>query len=392
MSHFAVLVVGNNIEKQLEPFHEFECTGIESHVVEIDKTEEVKKEMAEHTQRKLKDQDGHLYDPYEDRFYRDPTEEEKAEIGKVAGTGCTGKFSFTSKDWGDGLGYRTKIRFVPDGWEEVDVPFTSIKEYFLYMYGDENCIVKQGEEIDLTGDQKYRYALEDDNGEITKVIIRTNPNSKWDWYQIGGRYAGLFKLKPDVDRENDLYKKAPQFSWGWSTEEKIKRINHVDQAFKKDIDFDSVIKEAEEKAAEDWDVVHSMINFNQPFKLWSDYLKDVDNKLTDYKTARTEYHSQAIVKEWSNAEHRNTSERVKNLFLWESFDNYVASREDYIREQGIKSIMTFAILKDGKWHQKGKMGRFGSSTTEDFSWEETWKKIFDSIPDDEILTIVDCHI
>ena len=27
MSHFTVLVIGENIDQQLAPFHEFECTG-----------------------------------------------------------------------------------------------------------------------------------------------------------------------------------------------------------------------------------------------------------------------------------------------------------------------------------------------------------------------------
>lgn len=34
MSHFAVLVVGNDIGKQLQPFHEFECNGINDEYVE----------------------------------------------------------------------------------------------------------------------------------------------------------------------------------------------------------------------------------------------------------------------------------------------------------------------------------------------------------------------
>ena len=42
MSHFVVLVVGNDIEKQLQPFHEFECTGIDDeYVQDVDITDEV---------------------------------------------------------------------------------------------------------------------------------------------------------------------------------------------------------------------------------------------------------------------------------------------------------------------------------------------------------------
>ncbi len=35
MSHFTVLVVGDNVEEQLAPFHEFECTGEEIFVIAV---------------------------------------------------------------------------------------------------------------------------------------------------------------------------------------------------------------------------------------------------------------------------------------------------------------------------------------------------------------------
>lgn len=47
MSHFSVLVVGDNVEVQLAPYHEFECTGRDDqYVQEIDETEEARAEYA----------------------------------------------------------------------------------------------------------------------------------------------------------------------------------------------------------------------------------------------------------------------------------------------------------------------------------------------------------
>ena len=41
MSHFTVLVVGDNVDEQLLAYHEFECTGIkDQYVIEIDETDE----------------------------------------------------------------------------------------------------------------------------------------------------------------------------------------------------------------------------------------------------------------------------------------------------------------------------------------------------------------
>jgi hypothetical protein len=42
MSHFAVLVIGDDIEKQLQPYHEYECTGInDEYVIDADITDKV---------------------------------------------------------------------------------------------------------------------------------------------------------------------------------------------------------------------------------------------------------------------------------------------------------------------------------------------------------------
>ena len=65
------------------------------------------------------------------------------------------------------------------------------------------------------------------------------------------------------------------------------------------------------------------------------------------------------------------------------------SREEYMNTA---SFETFAILKDGKWAEEGKMGWWACVTDKDENWSTTWKKIFDTIKDNETITIVDCHI
>lgn len=129
MSHFSVIVVTDEfptyelLSDLMQPFHEFECTGVDDqYVQDIDITEDCRKEFEERKYTRLRDADGALHDPYDDRFYRDPTPDEAAKIGPIAGTGRCGEFSYHSKDWGDGRGYRSKLRFVPDGMVEVEVP------------------------------------------------------------------------------------------------------------------------------------------------------------------------------------------------------------------------------------------------------------------------------
>ena len=53
---------------------------------------------------------------------------------------------------------------------------------------------------------------------------------------------------------------------------------------------------------------------------------------------------------------------------------------------------SYALLKDGEWYAKGEMGWFGMSSDEKENWSEELDKLIKSLPEDTLLTIVDCHI
>jgi hypothetical protein len=48
----------------------------------------------------------------------------------------------------------------------------------------------------------------------------------------------------------------------------------------------------------------------------------------------------------------------------------------------------------GKWYEKGSMGWFGCVIGEkdQAEWNAEFNRMFDSLPDDALLTAVDCHI
>jgi len=228
MSHFTVMVIGDNPEDQLAPYHEFECTGVsDQYIKNIDVTEDRRKEYESGTVFKIRDLNGKLHDTYDDQFHRDPTKEERDKIGSVAGTGCGHGMSWSSKDWGDGKGYRTKVHFIPEGYEKIEI---AQKEAGLFVEFITNYngikAVPVGELPDLEDEHKYGYCLLDSDGDVVQVINRTNPDSKWDWHSLGGRWRGYFKLKPG--RKGTL---------GNPGVSKNKLKYDVDQALKGDIDF-----------------------------------------------------------------------------------------------------------------------------------------------------------
>ena len=70
-----------------------------------------------------------------------------------------------------------------------------------------------------------------------------------------------------------------------------------------------------------------------------------------------------------------------------------AFKKDIDFEQ-MEAFPTFAVVKDGKWYEKGKMGWWAMVADEkdQHTWEEEFKKLLAEVDDDTLISIVDCHI
>lgn len=71
----------------------------------------------------------------------------------------------------------------------------------------------------------------DDDG-VWREYSTSNPDAHWDWYEVGGRWAGKIVVKEGVE-----YRK-PNFSWGWPQEAKDEVLSQrrTDTALLKDIE------------------------------------------------------------------------------------------------------------------------------------------------------------
>ena len=60
----------------------------------------------------------------------------------------------------------------------------------------------------------------------------------------------------------------------------------------------------------------------------------------------------------------------------------------------VEEISVFAVVKDGKWYERGKMGWFAvvSDEKDKDAWNEEVKQLLASLPPDTLLTMYDCHI
>lgn len=202
-----------------------------------------------------------------------------------------------------------------------------------------------------------------------------NPLSKLDWYQLGGRWNGYFRLKDgasgEVGEEGVFERPAP--------------IQAVDSARKCDIDFEFMRNEAGKAASIRYDEFCQIVD-GRALPRWEDIRKKHKDNI---QAARDEYNNIDVIKDL------DASERFGGIFfMFNEILDFEESRGDYVQKQRNKAIVTYAFVKDGKWHQRGEMGWFGMAFNEmdEHEWNMKFHKMLDDLPYDTLLSVYDCHI
>lgn len=274
MSHFCVLVIGPDIEAQLAPFHEFECTGLDDEFIqEVDTTSQYK----------------------------------------------------TPEDW--------KADYDKE-------PVASI------------------EQVDLAGAHKYGYAIAQGD-KLIKAVRRTNPNKKWDYWLIGGRWSGWMQAKGGP----------------------------VSQCRKADLDLDTKRKEKAAIARSNWDGAHAAISRLAAPLSWVEARAKFGE---DVEKARKFYREQPAImalEKWNHAH----DYPMGPLFQWEQI---LVPRDTFVQEAERTAFLPFAFIKDRQWFERGSMGWWGMVSDEKNpqDWAAAFTAMFGALPDDTLLTVVDCHI
>lgn len=147
-----------------------------------------------------------------------------------------------------------------------------------------------------------------------KVDARENPNARWDWWRIGGRFSGGLMVRGGA---------------------------LADSATLGEVDWDALRKHREAKRSK-----------------W-----------------------------WTEAQGKPAVER--DLCYGITAD---MTREQYIAKAA--RFAPFAVVKDGKWYEKGRMGWWACVSDEKpaATWEDEVAALLADLPPTTRLTIVDCHI
>lgn len=102
----------------------------------------------------------------------------------------------------------------------------------------------------------------------------------------------------------------------------------------------------------------------------------------DIEAARDEFWGDPVTKALGKA------------FAMDDFADYDLPEAEFVRRESAKAICTFAVVKDGRWYGRGEMGWWGHvhDAAEPGAWEAEFAALLDGLPDDTLLTVVDCHI
>ena len=204
-------------------------------------------------------------------------------------------------------------------------------------------LVKKYLDGTLTDKECHDLYCEDETNidEEGNILSTYNPDSKWDWYIVGGRWAGELKIK-----------KSKVKKYGSDT---------VDQALKGDIDWAAMnsITPEQRKSAK---------------RFWKYYVMEEPYPGTD-EEKHEEFKFVFRKPEYYINRYKTVEGYLKSLSTW------------YLR----------AVLDDdGKWNEVGSMGWFGCSSEsedEEAQWEDGfYERFIKPLPEDAELTVIDCHI
>lgn len=418
MSHYTVLVIGEDVEQQLAPFQENNMGDCPSEFMEfVDFEDDCRREYHESSVERVV-----VTSAWLEKQKMPMAECENATWKHLQTAIKEGETEFFLAPWDD------LFRVLGGGIHEAPPELERREKAFKDLYPTFESFMTQWHGHEHPDAQNGRYGYYE------------NPNARWDWYQIGGRWSGFFKVKPvqlltnasslktfgfSAAEIETLVKKyqadratfdrlvakysgkskeiaqaienlvtpifPPDAKLGeksWCNENEKTPRDRADQLRKRDVDFEGMYAEAEKVANKTYNLVEAATQGISPPMSFKEFSKEFSCS----EQAREAWKEHPWIKAISN-------EKKLSLPFFgpdpvEYFCVNAGKREEFVRNARLKTIATFAVLMDGQWYAQGEMGWFGlfSDNMTEQNWLEEYHKLLAQLPDDTLLTIVDCHI
>lgn len=295
------------------------------------------------------------------------------------------------RDWRKDL--RTEVRTLiakhaPDWAEDAEwvaklpdpVTWDAVVELYNAKFHPRHALAVPGEAADDGNDDRLHYDRQTGQAFTWSTY---NPDSKWDYWSIGGRWGGYFVATQP----------GPGLITGarcWdSPDEPGDQVLRCDGGPKVLLDFDTMREAAARQANERYDRWDAICADTPVAKPWSHFVGLVNAKAMDIDTARTLYRAQPRIQK-AQATHLDTG--------WDGcvVEEFLPDRDEYVAQARAAAVPGYALVTlDGHWLAPGRMGWFGMSSDgpdERHAYEIAASRYLDNLQDNDLVVVLDCHI
>jgi hypothetical protein len=212
------------------------------------------------------------------------------------------------------------------------------------------------------------------------TISTRNPDAKWDYWSIGGRWGGYFPVK----------QAGPGLLWGsakWDSPKEVPAGLRADGGPLALLDLDVMRADAEREAHERYDKWEEICRDTPVAKGWDHFggLAKVGTITLD--TARAQYRAQPRIV---------AADRVWGPGSGCPVEEFMSPREEYVAEARRGAVPGYALVTlEREWVAPGKMGWFAMSSDgpgERSSYRVAVNTYLDQLDPATVLVALDCHI
>lgn len=209
-----------------------------------------------------------------------------------------------------------------------------------------------------------------------------NPESKWDWYQLGGRWTDYFRYREGCGDEVMLG--SPSL-----VSDHRAGAGSCDGGPKFALDLDALRDAKESEARETYAKFRSLVAGTPDMVPWRVLTEKITEGGYTIEDARREYRDQPRVR----------AIKASEDFRWydtDDLEELARPLDSYLFRARARAVPGYAtVTADGRWMAPGRMGWWGVSTDEDgdrIGYWEAANAYIESLPDDIWLIALDCHI
>lgn len=279
----------------------------------------------------------------------------------------------TVQEWAEDVRWAERLGPDPLTWERVVALYNE-------HYGHDTALVR----VDDDSDSETMYY--DPEEERAYTWTTRNPDAKWDYWRIGGRWGqGYFIAREAVAGQLTAER-------GWDSPPArtavVDRLR-VDGGPRGSLDFEAMRDEAARERLVEYDRWQEIVAEHGAPPAWADLISLVNLGELHIDDARKRYQTHPAIEAARGAE-------LTDVFGPDPEQEYGTTREEFERQARLAAVPGYALVTvERRWVAPGQMGWFGMSSDEPGEREGyhiAANRYLDDLHKDAFVVVLDCHI